>query len=516
MLLRFALILTALHFVTRCAANDTPATRQWLSMLPIAPLVLGIMWARLEFRPQLFTTICLAAELYLIISIHTGHRSWRWLWLLPPLHTLWINLHGGWIQGLAMLTCFAATRFVMDLLRSKGHNHTGLRSARGDKTKPDTMSHLPIRHLAIVLVVCILALCINPYGMRLITFPFTMQASWIRTGRSEWASPWLNDDWSYVGGGSYVPLLAQLLFAIYTLLAALSLASLVMTILFNRDNYSLREIDLVPIALIAFWLAFSNWHLRAVADAALMTSPFIAARLRRQTQTRHNHNRTWIGIIGLMVLTSIAIKIEWQTHDWQWTRGEPHCIESSLRDSLRDMISPTVHVFGTPQLTNWLLYRFTDRVRVHYMWDYVAGHGHTVELKDVWMGHTNVGPYLDRYHVDIIVLRTGAFRNVPVLTSMGWHLVHLDDRYFIMVPLRGDTEALIAREAYQFIVPWDNTPVTIGNAGRVLAESERALRNCPDHATFAWAYKAEALRLLGRYQESFDAHLNIPEKLVIE
>jgi hypothetical protein len=35
--------------------------------------------------------------------------------------------------------------------------------------------------------------------------------------------------------------------------------------------------------------------------------------------------------------------------------------------------------------------------------------------------------------------------------------------------------------------------------------------------TFAWAYKAEALRLMGRYyEESFEAALKVPERLVIE
>jgi ABC-type uncharacterized transport system permease subunit len=49
----------------------------WSAMLVLVPVVLGIMWARLEFRPQLFTTILLAFQLWLFISVHTGARSWR-------------------------------------------------------------------------------------------------------------------------------------------------------------------------------------------------------------------------------------------------------------------------------------------------------------------------------------------------------------------------------------------------------------------------------------------------------
>jgi tetratricopeptide (TPR) repeat protein len=58
--------------------------------------------------------------------------------------------------------------------------------------------------------------------------------------------------------------------------------------------------------------------------------------------------------------------------------------------------------------------------------------------------------------------------------------------------------------------------VTLGNAKQVLAEAERALEQCPDGATFAWAYKAEALRLLGRYEESVAAAQKIPALRVID
>jgi hypothetical protein len=46
-------------------------------------------------------------------------------------------------------------------------------------------------------------------------------------------------------------------------------------------------------------------------------------------------------------------------------------------------------------------------------------------------------------------------------------------------------------------------------------EANRALRHCPHEATFAWFYKAEALWLLGRHQESFEAKIKIPERLII-
>jgi hypothetical protein len=94
--------------------------------------------------------------------------------------------------------------------------------------------------------------------------------------------------------------------------------------------------------------------------------------------------------------------------------------------------------------------------------------------------------------------------------------VYYDNRAFIPARRAPDTEALIARECYRFIRPWTSEVVTTGNSRRVLEEAERTLRNCPDQATLAYAYKVNALYRLGRDQEAFNARLKVPEKLVIE
>jgi hypothetical protein len=94
----------------------------------------------------------------------------------------------------------------------------------------------------------------------------------------------------------------------------------------------------------------------------------------------------------------------------------------------------------------------------------------------------------------------------------GWRLVHVQDQWVIAVRLPLALPAI----PYHLIRPWENAPVTPENAPQVLEEANRALASCPDGATFAWAYKAEALRLLGRHQESFEARLKVPERLVIE
>jgi hypothetical protein len=477
MLLRFVLISVALTFTLRVARI---VRAPWPALMLLAPFVLGLMWGRLDFRPQLFTSALLAAELWLIMSVHTGRRSWRWLWALPPLYVLWINLHGGWVQGVAMLAAITGALAVMEVRRrSLGR---------------ETTSHLSCRHLAMVLGVCVLALLMNPYGARLVSFPFDMQAPWIWALGPEWQAPWARTGWRLVGGGVFVSM--QPAFVGYT-----ALLGGVLLVTVRRW----RTADLVPVAVMGLWLALSLWHLRAVGDTVLITGPLVAASLHSEWW-RTRMWPVWVGIGLLIGLTAMAIRVEWQVRDWRWTRGEPRCVESAV-----ERLGHPVRVFGDMS-NEWLLYRLPHRVKVHYTWEYVAGPMRTAELEAVWKGKASLGAYLERYHVDVILLKNGDFRNAPLLTSMGWVIIHLDDRLFVMVRQTPARQALI----YRFIRPWENAPVTADNAPHVLAEANRALQNCPDGATFAWAYKAEALWQLGRHQEAFEAGLKIPERLVIK
>jgi hypothetical protein len=434
------------------------------------------------------TTAFLAIELWLLTSVHLGRRPWRWLWVLPPMCAIWINWHGGWPQGLVMLVAIAVALAAMEVRRRwRGHGGT---------------SHLTLRSLAMILGACGLALFINPYGLDLITFPRQMEAAWIRAAGSgtEWQSPLAWRGWTLVGGGQVIPIhpLSFLYLALLICCAAGALRRW-------------RTADLVPIAVMGLWPALSLWHLRTVSDMALLTSPLVAASLRSE-RWRTKPWPVWVGLGFLLGLLALGLWREWCVRGdyWRWSRHEPRCVESAV-----ERLGQPVRVFGLPHLA-WLLYRFPDRVKVQDTWEYVAGPQRTLEGDAIWNGHAPLGPYLERYHVDVIILNTGAYGNVPLLTSMGWALIHIEDRFFVMVPRRPDMEALIEHEGYRHIVSWENRPVTVENARHVLAEAERALRHCPDQAAFVWSYKAKALRLLGRHQEAWEAGLKIPETLVIK
>jgi hypothetical protein len=104
-LLRVALVSTIYVLIYRTAR----VLRARLSVILLAaPLLCTITTFRVfALRPHLFSSLMIASYLYLFFRYRAGGLHPRWLWVLPPLQTLWVNLHGGHVHGLALVACFA-------------------------------------------------------------------------------------------------------------------------------------------------------------------------------------------------------------------------------------------------------------------------------------------------------------------------------------------------------------------------------------------------------------------------
>jgi hypothetical protein len=115
-------------------------TDDWIALTLTLVLAASMMSFGYLVRPQLFTFLFTATMWHcLITELRTS--SARGLALLPPLFAVWINTHGGVMAGMALL-------FVV----------SGLRFATGGRL-----------HAAILLA-CVAALLVNPYGIELPAF----------------------------------------------------------------------------------------------------------------------------------------------------------------------------------------------------------------------------------------------------------------------------------------------------------------------------------------------------------
>jgi hypothetical protein len=132
-------------------------------------------------RPQIFTALALAMELWILREVHCGKRGW--LLALPPLFALWINTHGGVLAGMIVLVAAAAATTSEGVLKRFAPDFIGSRF--DEQSTPKTSLWLWL-----FTVLSALALLANPYGFELIRW-LVGSVLWLRPEISEWnpASP---------------------------------------------------------------------------------------------------------------------------------------------------------------------------------------------------------------------------------------------------------------------------------------------------------------------------------------
>jgi hypothetical protein len=215
-------------------------------------------------RPMLFGWVCMMG---LLMVIDQFRRSGKALWLLPPLFALWINLHGSWIFGMAVL--------AITIVSGAAEGKWGLVVAhRWTRTE--------LKKLLVALAVSFAALFVNPFGYRLVVFPF---AFFRMQGFMQYVEYWRPVDFNTRNGQ-----LALLL--IFALLAAA---------LFSRRRWRLDEV-----MLTGFALGEALLHVRFLDLAALIIVPILAPHLTLFPPYQRELDKPWLnGIIMAAVLGSM-------------------------------------------------------------------------------------------------------------------------------------------------------------------------------------------------------------------
>ena len=204
-------------------------------------------------RMLLFGWLCMVG---LLLVLDRFRRTGKSLWLLPPLFALWINLHGSWVFGMIVLALTIASGLV------KGE--WGLIVAR-------RWTAAELRKLLLTLAVSVAALFVNPFGYKLVLYPYTLLLR--QHGVMQHLMEWQSVDFSNRYGK-----LALIL--ILTILAAA---------LFSRQCWRLDEVLLTAFAL---WTALS--HQRFLFFAGLIVAPILAPRLKLFPPYERKLDKPWL------------------------------------------------------------------------------------------------------------------------------------------------------------------------------------------------------------------------------
>jgi hypothetical protein len=180
-------------------------------------------------RPHIFSLLLLVIWYFLLDEFQ--YRNGNYLYLLPLLMLLWVNLHGGFIIGFVLSGIYFLDNVVKGFL-SAGEE----RRAHGNKAKL----------LGISIGASLLASLVNPHGYHILLFPFTVTSNtFLMNNVQEFLSPNFHESMPF----KYLLFLLLSVFALKV--RKVRFAELALVLLFlDMALYSARYIPLFAIIVM--------------------------------------------------------------------------------------------------------------------------------------------------------------------------------------------------------------------------------------------------------------------------
>ena len=121
--------------------------------------------ALMTVRPHIFSCLLLTILFYVLRRVKFEDR--RWLWCLPPMFIVWVNMHGGFIIGLGTIFAWLVTESISVW------------------KKPNSEAKKDIGLYWLIGFLCLAASLVNPYGIGIHQYVLQMLTI-SRSDLSEW------------------------------------------------------------------------------------------------------------------------------------------------------------------------------------------------------------------------------------------------------------------------------------------------------------------------------------------
>jgi hypothetical protein len=170
LVIAMAVVVTATYWLHYLLLRAVGAGRVLAGLLVAWTIMLSFM--AITLRPHLFTLLFLAVELWCLYLYRAGRQ--RFIWILPPLTLLWVNLHGAWIMGIGTLALF----IVGEWLNGRMHREP-----------------IKLRNAVIACLGMIAAAAANPEGPAFLLYPLSFIGGESATMRyiQEWQPPTIRE-----------------------------------------------------------------------------------------------------------------------------------------------------------------------------------------------------------------------------------------------------------------------------------------------------------------------------------
>jgi hypothetical protein len=244
-------------------------------------------------RPQSYTFPIFAAFLYILSAYRLGRCNY--LWLLPPLMVLWVNLHGAFVLGGALIALTLALEWLKRRSAARREELSWAARPVGEPadvlSRPAPAPQPPLLPLLLWGAATAAALLLNPRGAAVLGYVRSLlSSSAVSRLVSEWAPPTIRD-----ANGIIFFLFVLVLVAVLT--------------------YTQRAPDLADLLLagVFFWLALGA--VRNIVWFGMVATPLLAVQAGRLGGPALQQGRrfqglpvlNWmlIGVLGLLLLLGL-------------------------------------------------------------------------------------------------------------------------------------------------------------------------------------------------------------------
>ena len=458
-------------------------------------------WRFME-RPHILTYLNTAAFLLLLARRRAGRPTP--LWIFVPIQIAWANLHGGFILGPAIVALAAAGAACDRMWTPTGSRQTPGREARS---------------LALLSSILLAACVVNPYGPRLLRFPFDLAGSSFMGTIYEWIPPLFTVDVpsASVSLSAFASTYMARAYVVWVILGALSHG---LALLAWRREGRLPPGGAFPILLFIFLLCLSLRMNRCVADFALATFPGVAAQgsgsLPGWMRRFSIDPAALYSATGVLLLLATWFALAGYPLAPSQVRSPGLGIGRNVPVGAADYLSEIGlrgNVFNTYSSGAYLIYRLYPEVRVTmdsrnevYGEDLYRLYARTLTDSDA------LEDLLGRLRAAAVVLEWPGQGMMTAAATVhrvkSWRPVFFDD--VAVIYLRGEAPwaAVAERDGYALLDPalYRGGAIRRENAARALTEAERALSRRRSYiarvmrvdALFGLGRDADALQEIGR------------------
>ncbi len=422
----FALILALTYYLQfRFLKKDS---NHILLLTGIVLLVIASSAIHFLARPHLFSLLFLVIWYFVLDSYQ--YRNKNYLYFLPLLMLVWVNLHGAFIIGFVLLGTYFMGNLIYYFLKQSNEKHVHAQKSRA---------------FLIVGVVCLAASLINPFTYHILLFPFDFVTNqYILTYVREFQATNFQD------------------FLVFKYLFLIMLAVLMTSRL---------RLNLIELFLVLGFTYMSLYSVRNIPLFAIIIAPIIIRRLdlmmresnNRLVQFLNNRSQSFMktektarGFLWpalAVILVILVAGMNGIKHSFDPETKAVHAVEFLKNEHIPG------NMFNDDEIGDYIIYAAYPEYRVFfdgrndmYGMEHMQDYFRVTSLAKDWED------VLEKYDIQWIFFNANSLLSRHLLEREDWHLIYADNVAHIFVRDISKYQYLI--EKYNDVVPviYDETP----------------------------------------------------------